>query len=135
MRKFVLLLPVVLVAPAAAESVDNGQALFLSRCAACHGEAAKGEGPMAGLLTVPVADLTQLAARNGGEFPRLDVVRTIDGRQLLRGHGGDGPMPVFGPILGGGSAVLDGPEGSVVETVGDVLDIALYLESLQDMGN
>jgi len=34
-------------------------------------------------------------------------------------------------MLGGGSAVIDGPDGSVIETKGDVLAIALYLESIQ----
>ena len=44
-------------------------------------------------------------------------------------------MPVFGPILGGGSAVFDGPDGMVIQTKGDVVNIMLYLESIQTMGN
>lgn len=135
MRLIPLLLSLTLATPLAAESVENGQELYMSRCAACHGEAAIGDGPMGALLTIPVPNLTQLTARNGDVFPRVNVVRTVDGRLLLRGHGGDGPMPVFGPILGGGSAVLDGPDGSIIETSRDVLDIALYLETLQDTGN
>jgi len=135
MRGILVMLSLSLASPVAAEGVDNGRELFMSRCAACHGEAAKGDGPMSALLTIPVPNLTQLAARNGGIFPRVDVVRTIDGRLLLRGHGGDNPMPVFGPILGGTSAVLDAPDGSVIETRSDVLDIALYLETLQGTGD
>ncbi len=113
----------------AAQDAIKGQELYMSRCSGCHGPAGKGDGPMAPLISVVVPDLTQLALRNGGLFPRADVVRTIDGRIELVAHGG--PMPVFGPVLGGGSAVIDGPDGSVIETKGDVLAIALYLESIQ----
>ena len=112
-----------------AQDAIDGQELYMSRCSGCHGPTGMGDGPMAPLITVAVADLTQLALRNGGLFPRAEVVRTIDGRIEFVAHGG--PMPVFGPVLGGGSAVIDGPDGSVIETKGDVLAIALYLESIQ----
>ncbi len=112
-----------------AQDATQGQELYMSRCGGCHGANGMGDGPMAPLITVVVADLTQLALRNGGLFPRAEVVRTIDGRTEILAHGG--PMPVFGPVLGGGSAVIDGPDGSVIETKGDVLAIALYLESIQ----
>ena len=129
MRLAPTVLALTLAAPAFAQDAAPGQELYLSRCAACHGVGATGDGPVAGLRTMPVPDLTMLAARNGGLFPRAEVVRTIDGRQMLVGHGG--PMPVFGRMLGGGSAVIDGPDGSVIETKGDVLEIARYLEGLQ----
>jgi mono/diheme cytochrome c family protein len=121
---------IFLSGPVLAQDVVTGQELFLSRCAACHGADAKGQGPMAAVISIPVPDLTQLSLRNEGMFPRVAVVQTIDGRILLRGHGG--PMPVFGPVLGGGSAVLDGPDGSIIETKTDVLSVALYLETLQE---
>ena len=130
MRLLIVLLSLLLAGPAFADETSiDGRSLFLSRCAACHGTGAQGDGPMAAVIAIPVPDLTRLAARNGGEFPRFDVVRTIDGRMALRGHGG--PMPVFGKILGGGGAVLDGPNGSVIETVGDIVAITAFLESIQ----
>ncbi len=129
MRTVVLALA-VLAAPVAAQAEETGAALYRSYCAGCHGVAAAGDGPLAALLTVPTPDLTALAARNGGEFPLADVVRIIDGRRLFQAHGG--PMPVFGPMMGGGSAVLDGPDGAVLQTRGDVLKIARFLVSLQD---
>ncbi len=134
MRLAVALLPFLASLPAAAETHDTGEALYLARCAACHGPEARGDGAMAALLSVQVADLTRIAARNGGAFPLADVVRTIDGRMQVRGHTGGGPMPVFGPILGGGSAVIDAPDGSAIETRGDVVRIAHYLETLQEAG-
>ena len=135
MRLIIHLILLTFAMPLAAQDIDAGKDLFLSRCAACHGAGAQGDGPMAALISIPVPNLTQLAARNGGEFPRVRVVQTIDGRVLPRGHGGDGPMPVFGPILGGGSAVLDGPDGTAIQTKGDVVNIMLYLQGIQAEGN
>ncbi len=128
MRLMILLFALCVASPTLAQS--SGEDLFLSRCGGCHGAGAEGDGPMASLITVQVPDLTQLAARNGGDFPLETAVRTIDGRLALRGHGG-GPMPVFGTVLGGGSAVLDLPDGSVLQTRGDVLAIVNYLRGLQ----
>ena len=116
-------------APAIAQDADFGGDQYLSLCAGCHGMIAKGDGPMAALLSIAPTDLTQLSAANDGVFPMERVVRHVDGTINITPHGG--PMPVFGPMLGGGSAVLDGPDGSVIETKGDVLAIALYLESIQ----
>jgi mono/diheme cytochrome c family protein len=39
-------------------AVSQGQALFAQNCAACHGAAAKGDGPAAASLKRPPADLT-----------------------------------------------------------------------------
>jgi len=46
----------------------QGSKLYKIYCASCHGEDAKGHGPMAVWLKVPPSDLTRIAARNGGEF-------------------------------------------------------------------
>ena len=44
----------------------QGPALSKAYCASCHGTDAKGDGPMAKSLKVKPADLTRIAARNGG---------------------------------------------------------------------
>ena len=49
-------------------------------------------------LTRKPADLTQIAKRNGGKFPRDVVYRTIDGRNPAFGHGGP-EMPVWGGVF------------------------------------
>jgi len=131
MRGILTALVLLAATPLAADEIETGRELYLSRCASCHGPLALGDGPMAAMLIIPVPDLTGLRARNDGVFPRVEVVRTIDGRAPLAGHGGGGPMPVFGPILGGGSAVLDGSDGLMIETRGDVVSIARYLETIQ----
>lgn len=73
----------------------SGISLFRTYCATCHGVEARGDGPMADQLHYRPPDLTLLAQRNNGAFPSADVLRTIDGRNPLRGHGGP-DMPVWG---------------------------------------
>jgi mono/diheme cytochrome c family protein len=77
----------------------QGSKLFKIYCASCHGEDAKGHGPMAVWLKVPPSDLTRIAARNGGEFPLAQVDRIISGEAaVLSGHG-TRAMPIWGPVF------------------------------------
>ncbi|MBY0493398.1 MAG: universal stress protein [Cyanobacteria bacterium] len=76
------------------QAVSGGE-LFRTYCAACHGTAARGDGPLASSMTRKPADLTEIAKRNGGLFPSELVFRTIDGKKPIRGHGGP-DMPVWG---------------------------------------
>lgn len=113
----------------AAGDLELGRATFAGACAACHGAAAKGDGPMAALITLPVPDLTGIAARNGGVFPWLKVVHLIDGRTGLRGHGG--PMPLFGALFSGDTVAADAPDGTPVITSARVLALTDYLAAIQ----
>ncbi|MBI2801145.1 MAG: cytochrome c [Gammaproteobacteria bacterium] len=79
------------------DRIAQGQALFKSDCAACHGVTAKGDGPLAHELKIPPPNLTALSHRNGGEFPADYVYRVIDGRDLPRAHGSS-DMPVWGDV-------------------------------------
>jgi len=106
-----------------------GAEIYMEYCAGCHGEAAMGDGPLSALISVEVPDLTVLSRRYGGNFPLVDVVRQIDGRVEMRGHGD--PMPVFGAMLSGASAVIDTAEGDPIVTKAAVLAVADYLEGLQ----
>lgn len=115
---------------AGASSADEiGKREYMNNCASCHGESAMGQGPLAELMTIDVPSLTTLAKRNDGEFPMLDVIHTIDGRQGTRGHGG--PMPVWGDRL---SRRVEnaGPYGGEAAIRGRVLSLAYYLESIQE---
>jgi mono/diheme cytochrome c family protein len=76
----------------------EGPALYQAYCATCHGSDATGHGSFAVLLTVPPADLTRIAARNGGQFPKLRVERIISGEEGAAGHGSR-QMPVWGPVF------------------------------------
>ena len=74
---------------------DFGKLQYDSRCAVCHGPKGKGDGPYAGLLNIPIADLTTLSKRNNGVFPFQRVYEVIDGRQILKAHG-TRDMPIWG---------------------------------------
>ena len=80
------------------DSVD-GPALFKAYCAVCHGTDARGAGPMSVSLKVAPADLTRIAARNGGVYPQARVERVISGEELITGGHGTRAMPVWGPIF------------------------------------
>lgn len=79
----------------AAAAQLSGAELFAQLCASCHGQDGAGSGPVAPALTVQVPDLTRLAWRDGGDYPREDVRRAIDGRLEYRAHGSR-EMPVWG---------------------------------------
>jgi len=116
--------------PATAQDVGEGAILFERHCATCHGIDATGTGPMAGVLLVPPADLTKLAAGNGGDFPLLRVVRRIDGRDPLVSHGS--PMPVYGDFFEGDDTAMKTPSGQPLMTSRAIADLVAYLKDLQE---
>jgi mono/diheme cytochrome c family protein len=130
MRTMMVIGLALLAAPAAAQDAGRGAELFRAHCAACHGIAAEGDGPMTEVLAVAPPDLTALAAAEAGAFPMERVVRSIDGRTMILSHGG--AMPLFGTILGGEPAVFDAADGTPVITRVAVLDIAGWLAAIQD---
>jgi mono/diheme cytochrome c family protein len=77
----------------------QGDNLYKTYCASCHGEDAKGNGPMAAWLKVPPSDLTRIAARNGGNFPLARVDRIISGEEALPSGHGTRAMPIWGPVF------------------------------------
>ena len=102
----------------------SGQDLFNSHCAACHGRDAKGDGPVAATLKTKPTDLTALARRNRGTFPRTDVISYIDGTGRALPSHGPGEMPVWGPIF----RAMDTLDPRVKIRIAD---IAAYIETLQ----
>lgn len=122
------LLTITCLFAGAVQADELGKAEYMNACASCHGESGAGDGPLAGLMTVPVPALTGLTAANDGQFPMLKVVQTIDGRQGLRGHGF--PMPVWGERFSKDLADT-GPYGAEAIIRGRILSIAYYLETLQ----
>jgi mono/diheme cytochrome c family protein len=71
---------------ASPERVAKGQQFYRAGCALCHGEAGHGDGEVAKALKIVPLDLTQIAARNHGRFPRQHVYDILDERQMRRGH-------------------------------------------------
>lgn len=112
-----------------AEEFKVGRDEYLVACAACHGEAADGNGEIATMFKDPVPDLTGIAARNDGVFPLLGVIQAIDGRAVVRGHGN--PMPVFGNRYRAATDSADTLMGAEAVARSRVLELALYLQSIQ----
>ena len=79
-------------------TASDGAAMFQSYCAACHGKAAKGDGPAAAALKKAPADLTKISARNGGKFPEVQVKRYIEGLDDVAAHG-TRDMPMWGSLF------------------------------------
>jgi mono/diheme cytochrome c family protein len=73
----------------------SGKELYAQYCASCHGVAGRGDGPVASSLNVEVPDLTLIARRQGGKYPRDRIEQIIDGRFIIGAHG-TRTMPVWG---------------------------------------
>lgn len=106
-----------------------GKARFERYCSSCHGTDAKGDGPVANLLTEKPADLTQLAKANGGNFPGIKVMREIDGRDTIRAHG-TSDMPVWGENFKAAGATSSPIGESAVR--GSAQEIVRYIQSIQE---
>jgi mono/diheme cytochrome c family protein len=101
-----------------------GAQLFRTYCASCHGEQARGNGPVADQLRTPPPDLTTFTARNGGVFPSERVHRIIDGRGVAS-HG-DREMPIWGDAF---KASRDGfTPDAIKKRIGALVQ---YLEGIQ----
>ncbi len=79
-------------------AASDAKAMFSSYCASCHGMEGKGNGPAAAAMSKTPADLTRIAARNGGTFPDVKVKRYIEGLDEVSAHGSR-DMPVWGPLF------------------------------------
>ena len=69
--------------PLAIESLGGSES-YGFYCAPCHGRSGKGDGPVASALRTHPADLTTLAERNGGAFPRERVYAYVDPDGILQ---------------------------------------------------
>ena len=105
-------------------AIGRGRTSYNRYCRSCHGEWGKGDGSVAEVLKVPPADLTGIAARNGGEFPFDEVFKTIDGRKRVVGHG-PRDMPIWGNVF------KETPETEEKQVIEKVAELAFYVKSIQ----
>jgi mono/diheme cytochrome c family protein len=120
------------VAPVWAQTAEEklaaaGHEEYLQYCASCHGTGGKGDGPIAGDLSVAPADLTKISARRGGTFPQAMIAEFIDGRRRVRAHG-PGNMPVWGHRFDREAPTA--PAGDIAIR-GRVMLLIEYLRSIQ----
>ncbi|WP_035024815.1 c-type cytochrome [Gemmobacter nectariphilus] len=106
----------------------NGARLYADYCAACHGATGKGDGPAAEGVKPRPADLTGLAAANGGKFPQVAVMAKVYGYH--QGKGGIGPMPEFGPLLEGPTVLVETAPGVMTPTPEKLVALAEHVERL-----
>jgi mono/diheme cytochrome c family protein len=121
---------IAVTASAQAQSVTmrrllDGERMFHSYCAACHGQDGRGHGPAAPALKNVPADLTLIASRNGGTFPTERIVQYVaNGDPATPAHGSK-EMPVWGPILTALELGANRPVNERIET------LVAYLQSIQ----
>jgi mono/diheme cytochrome c family protein len=104
----------------------SGQEMYQQYCAACHGENAAGRGPAAAACTVRPADLTKLAARNGGKFPYDSFYAVLQfGSLATTTSHGSADMPMWLPVF---SSVDPGREAIAQQRMHN---LARYVAALQ----
>jgi mono/diheme cytochrome c family protein len=113
--------PLALASLGATESFDF-------YCAPCHGRGGQGDGPVAAALRSKPADLTTLAERSGGEYPRDRVRAYITGSgRPIAAHGAS-DMPVWGPAF----RALEASDTRAHVRIDGIVD---HIESLQRVEN
>ena len=119
-------------APAQARKAPDSAALAKGRltyqryCVSCHGATAKGDGPLASELRAAVPDLTSLAARNGGQFPRERVVKMVENGGTVPAHG-TADMPAWGDAFKKTRGTEEATIAAAIENLAD------YLGSVQQL--
>lgn len=109
--------------------LEEGRAEYLAACASCHGVDARGGGPVGPALRTPPPDLTLLAWRRGGTFPRDEVIAVLAGERSFAAHG-NREMPVWSQRYG-----VPGTDGATA--IASIYArrrlelLASYLESVQ----
>lgn len=133
MRKYLfpcvtIALTLISIPALTSEVIDStGEENFVRYCAACHGSSGHGDGPVATAIAKPIPDLTLIAARRDGKFPRQIIKNAIDGRWRIDAHGTQ-QMPVWGYEFWIGEGAGNFSETRVNQILDGLID---YLESIQ----
>jgi mono/diheme cytochrome c family protein len=117
----------ILLAARASGDVVRGRILYTRYCAACHGIAADGLGPVAPVLRQAPSDLRRLGERHGTPLPAERLARFVDGREAVAAHG-PREMPIWGERLGSPEPEQSGRPPSVDERI---RAIVAYLGTIQ----
>lgn len=103
----------------------EGEQVFAANCVACHDYRGQG-ADLSGGGQAP--DLTKIAARRDGEFPRAEILTKIDG--YGRGKVSAEIMPAFGALLEGELVPVE-IDGVMTPTPRPLAALLSYLESIQ----
>ncbi|MDR0809958.1 MAG: cytochrome c [Gemmobacter sp.] len=136
MSRILPLIPVALALPVTlaaclplAKRVPTGAEDFATYCAACHGDSGDGKGVLIGTLNGTPANLTRLAAANGGKFPMAHVMSKIwDNGGRSDRH----VMPEFADLFDPDDLVLfDSGDGIQTPTPRRLAQLGEYLQGIQ----
>jgi len=105
--------------------IPSGKQMYRQYCAACHGAEGNGHGPISPLLLKVPPNLTTLARRHDGEFPREYVTNILRFGPGFAAHGSS-DMPVWGPIF---QSYENYNEAAVRQRIKNLCD---FLESIQE---
>ena len=118
------------LAPQAGDPIPSydGARLYRENCATCHGKTGVGDGPMVPHLNTSPSNLRTLSALNDGQFPRMAVLRQIDGRDSRPGHGST-EMPVWGWVFSHTDTDMRDPTKQAQARMDALVD---HIETIQD---
>ena len=119
--------PTIKRVPVTRTNAASGAEMFKTYCAACHGQDGTGNGPAAEALKKAPANLTELAAKNAGEFPAQRVSEFIKGDLTAPAAHGSREMPVWGAVL---PSVSTSPEVTRLR----IANLTDYIQSIQKPG-
>ncbi|MEW6268720.1 MAG: c-type cytochrome [Thermodesulfobacteriota bacterium] len=126
-RPAVLLLAALAIcasAPATSRATSEGENLYRTLCASCHGVDGRGDGPAAPALSPPPTDLTK------STLGVPELMKVIDGRRTIRAHG-DATMPVWGRVM---EQALEGSPRQHRGALSTVQLLAEYVRQLEASG-
>jgi mono/diheme cytochrome c family protein len=118
----------------AAETVKvfKGKVTYRIYCSNCHGEAGRGDGNLAELLSVRPADLTAIARNNDGVFPTKLIVQLVDGRETVAGHGLK-EMPVWGDAFQKSLQPSWTEESDDDRAKRKIVEVVAFVQSIQEL--
>ncbi len=105
----------------------TGASDFATYCAACHGAGGKGDGTRSASLDPAPTDLTTIAARNGGTFPRAKVMTQIWGYARATPTP---EMPGYATLLAGEMVLYDSGDGILTPTPLRLVELMEYVQKL-----
>src|SRR3569833_2134460 len=114
-----------IVIPAPRTAANNGQQMYTSYCAPCHGVDGKGRGAVGASISIQPSDLTQLLRKNHGKYPDTHVVSILQFGTEGSVHG-SARMPIWGPILGTMN------RANLQDKQLRISNLARYLETIQE---
>lgn len=102
----------------------SGETDYQEYCSSCHGDGAKGDGAFATSLLRRPSDLTTLARRNRGRFPKEKVFKAVDGRRRFVHP--DSDMPAWA-----GMFAADVESSGAEKAAARINALVKYLQTLQ----